>query len=89
MFEFASVVLTILASGLFYFSAPSQCLLRRPLTVIQGLLPGGGCLFLAVMVMAQEQHVLSACLTVSALLMLSGALLPFLIAVYRSQGRLL
>ncbi|MFT9445621.1 hypothetical protein [Gluconobacter japonicus] len=88
-FELLSVALTALAAGLFYLSAPSQCLLRHPLSAGQGVLPGGGCLLLAVAIMAQELHVLAACLAVGALLMLSSMLLPFLIAVFRTQGRLL
>jgi len=89
VFEILSAGLTALAAGLFYLSAPSQCLLRHPLSVGRGVLPGGGCLLLAVAVMAQELHVLAACLAVGALLMLSSMLLPFLIAVFRIHGRLL
>ena len=89
VFELFSVVLTVLAAGLFYLSAPSQCLLRQPLPIWKGVLPGGGCILLAVLVMAQELHILAACLAVGALLMLTSILLPFLIAVFRpQQGRL-
>ena len=87
VFELLSVVLTILAAGLFYLSAPSQCLIRRSLSLRAAVVPGLLSLLAAVEVMALRMHLLTALLIVGTVLMLACSLLPLALALFRPQGR--
>lgn len=88
MFELLAVILTVLAASLFYAAAPSQCLFRSPLVPWKAVVGGGLCMMLAFEVMHLAMHLLTALLTVGAVLMLVFLLVPFLLAVFRPHGRL-